>query len=161
MLELGLTGREMFPALVAALTLTGIAYFYRRWFFRIIGFTEHWNATFTSENRTKNKEEIELRSYPFGIVRGDSKCTWEESGKPISVTYKIWGRRKERTIIAIYVATDEQSLDRGVFIVNIRPGGMAGSGIITSYDSPEYQEFDFRHLDASKDYHWEKRVLKK
>jgi hypothetical protein len=150
---------DLLWAILAAALIGAALYFWKMWLHSRPGFSGNWKATFTSRDKTKNEEDIVISSF-LGIVRGSSTCKWTDlDGKPRAVTYKIRGRRKERTIVANYIATDQNSLDMGVFLVRIRAGGKTGEGIVTSYDSPPDEEFDFKHLDACTDYAW-KKVLK-
>jgi hypothetical protein len=151
---------DLWWAIVAALVLTVGGFIWRGLLRRKPGLSGTWKATYTSKDGTEIEEDIEIISL-FGRVRGNSTSRWNEpNGEQKNVSYRIRGRSKERTIVAIYIAVDSTSLDRGVFIVRIRPGGRVGDGIVTSYDSPtNYEDFDFEHLDASTNYHW-KKVLK-
>lgn len=147
-------------ALVAALALATGGFVWREFLRRKPGLSGLWKATFTAKDGTEVAEDIEIFAF-LGIVRGKTTSKWKEpSGEERNVTYKIRGRCKERTIVATYIAVDRSSLDMGVFIVRIRPAGRVGDGIVTSYDSPtSHDDFDFQHLDASTNYHWQK-VLK-
>ena len=151
---------DLWWAIIAALVLTVGGFVWRGLLRRRPGLSGTWKATFTSKDGTEVAEDIEIISL-FGIVRGNTTSRWKEpSGEQKNVSYKIRGRCKERTIVATYIAVDSNSLDMGVFIVRMKPGGRVGDGIVTSYDSPtNYEEFDFQHLDASMNYHWQK-VLK-
>lgn len=145
--------RELFWAISAFLLVAGALYFLREWFF-----VEKWHATFTSRDKTTNEEDIKLASF-FGMIWGRSTCRWTELDAKNTrqiVTYKILGRRKDRTIRATYIATKRKSLDMGVFIVRINAGWTEADGIITSYDNKTGKQFEFADLDACVDYHWEK-----
>ena len=151
------SGIALLWALAAAVIVAIGAYIWSQWLRRRPGLSGRWTATFTSQDGTKNAEDLEIKSWLW-FVWGTSTCKWKETAANEKVVaYKFQGRRKERTITATYRAVDQDSLDMGVFIVRISPSGRTGTGIITSYDSPaDQEEFDFQHLDACKDYHWQK-----
>ena len=143
-------------ALVAAVIVGFAGYLRRTWIFGLFGnLSGHWKATFTAKDKSRVTEDINIIAF-VGVVRGTSTSEWTEpNGQTKKVNYKIRGRCRERTIVASYIATDQGSLDMGVFIVRIGPSGTVGDGIVTSYDSPTlHEEFAFTHLDASHDYHW-------
>jgi hypothetical protein len=156
-------GDKLLWALLAAVLLGLGTLLWRKWSHSRPGISGTWKATFTSRDGTENKERITISSLLW-IVWGNSVCRWNEKRvdkgveKEVEkvVTYRIRGHRKERSIVATYIATDQDSVDMGVFIVRLRGNGKTGNGIITSYDSPPDEEFDFQHLDACTDYHWEK-----
>lgn len=144
-------------ALVAAVLVAVSTYIWSEWLRRRPGLAGSWKATFTSQDGTKNEEDLEIKRWLW-FVWGKSTCRWRDTaGNEKVVAYRIQGRRKERTITATYRALDQDSLDMGVFIVRIMLSGRSGKGIITSYDSPvDQEEFDYQHLDACKDYAWHK-----
>lgn len=148
--------REFWWAFVAAAAVGGLGIIWKSGILWNRKLSRQWAATFTSEDGTENQEDITIYCFA-GLVKGHSTCTWKEkkSGEIKKINYKIRGRYKERTIVATYQDADHTTLDMGVFIVTIKPGGKFGNGIITSYDAPEGAEgFDFKDLDASRDYHW-------
>jgi hypothetical protein len=147
---------EFWWAVIAAVALGILSLIWKSGILWNRKLSRRWKATFTSQDGTKNEEDITIHCFA-GLVRGHSTCTWKttKSGEVKRINYKIRGRYKERTIVATYQDSDHTTVDMGVFIVTISPDGKFGNGIITSYDAPEDAEgFDFKDLDASEDYHW-------